>query len=54
MQRENAYQKVLNLQDKVSILRVPARKANHDSPHYVKQVSLFFLLIYRVFKPKES
>ena len=36
MQRENAYQKVLNLQDKVSIPHVPARKANHDSTHYVK------------------
>ena len=36
MQRENAYKKVLNLQDKVSILHVPARKVNHDSPQYVK------------------
>ena len=36
MQRENSYKKVLNLQDKVSILHVPARKANHDSPQYVK------------------
>lgn len=42
MQRENAYKKVLNLQDKVSILHVPPRKANHDSPQYVKAGFVIF------------
>ena len=42
MQIENAYKKVLNLQDKVSILHVPARKANHDSPQYVKAGFVIF------------